>query len=85
MRISELPDSDYAKSRTVRARLIFCLHRFAVFKLGQVLVLIFSPQAVALEVDAVSVVDDPVQDCIGDCGLADHVVPSRDGQSRGDD
>jgi hypothetical protein len=41
--------------------------------LGQVLVLIFSTKAVALEVDAVGVVDDTIQDGIGDCGLADHV------------
>ena len=31
------------------------------------------------------VVDDPVEDGIGDCGLADHVVPARDGQLCSDD
>lgn len=58
---------------------------FGIFAGGQVHVLIFSSHTVSLEVDAVGVVYDPVENGVGDCGLADHVVPARDGQLRGDD
>lgn len=35
----------------------------------------FLSHAVAFEGDTVGVVDDPVEDRVGDGGLADHVVP----------
>ena len=39
----------------------------------------------ALELDAVGVVDEAVEDGIGEGGLADHLVPGVDGQLAGDD
>ena len=53
--------------------------RFLVFGAGQVGRGFSFSHAIALKVDAVSVVDDPVEDSVGDRGFADHVVPLRDG------
>jgi hypothetical protein len=47
--------------------------------------LIFSSHTVSLDVDAVCVKDDPVENSIRDCGLTVHVMPARDRQLRGDD
>ena len=42
-------------------------------------------QRVALELDAMGVVDDAVEDCVGDGRLADHVVPPIDRDLAGDE
>ena len=40
--------------------------------------------AVSFEGDAMGVVDDPVENGVGDCRLADHGVPLGDGELCGD-
>ena len=42
-------------------------------------------QALSLEVDAVGVVDESVEDGVGDGGIADELVPAIDGQLAGHD
>ena len=39
----------------------------------------------AAKLDAVGVVDEPVQDGVGDCGIAERLVPLLDRQLAGDD
>ena len=41
-------------------------------------------QAVAVELDAVGVVDDAVEDGVGQCRVADDLVPALDRQLAGD-
>lgn len=57
--------------------------RFAVFDVGQEASSFFPSHAVAFEGDAVGVVDDPVEDCICDGWLADHIVTLGNGQLGG--
>ncbi len=57
---------------------------FSVFGFGQVGGGFSLSQTVALETDAVGVVDDTIQNGICDRGLADHVVPFDHGQLGGD-
>ena len=57
---------------------------FAVFGVGQGACSFFPSHAVAFEGDTVGVVDDPVEDGVGDGGLSDHVVPLGNGQLGGD-
>ena len=57
--------------------------RFAVFDFGQGARGFFPSHAVAFKGDTVGVVDDPVEDSIGDGWLADHVVPLGDRQLGG--
>ena len=59
--------------------------RFAVFDVGQGARGFFPSHAVAFEGDTVGVVDDSVEDGIGDGGFADHVMPLGNGQLRGDE
>jgi len=51
--------------------------RFLVFSVGQAG--FWLSHALAFEVDAMGVVNDPVEDGIGDGRLTDHIVPLRDG------
>ena len=41
--------------------------------------------AVAFKGDAVSIVDDPIEDCVCDGRFSDHVMPLGDGELRGDE
>ena len=54
--------------------------RFAVFSVGQGARGFFPSHAVAFKGDAVGIVDDTVEDGVGDGRLTDHVVPLGDGQ-----
>ena len=58
---------------------------FAVFGVGQGGCGFSLSHAVAFEADAVGIVDDAVQDGIGDGGFANHVVPLGDRQLGGDE
>ncbi len=42
-------------------------------------------EALSFEVDAVGVVDEAIEDCVGDGGISDNFVPAIDGQLAGDD
>src|SRR5258707_280386 len=47
--------------------------------------LLLLSEALSFEVDAVGVVDEAIEDCVGDGGVADDFVPAVDGQLAGDD
>ena len=91
LRISEIPESDYANTRTARARLIIYLRScfgscsFSVFGGGHGRVSVLSSHAVSLEFVAAGIVNDPIENGVGDGGFANHVMPTRDGQLGGDD
>ena len=42
-------------------------------------------EAFSFEFDAVGVVDEAIEDCVGDSGISDNFVPAIDGQLAGDD
>ena len=42
-------------------------------------------EALSFEFDAVGVVDDAIEDCVGDGGISDNFIPAVDGQLAGDD
>ena len=42
-------------------------------------------EALSFEFDAVGVVDEAIEDCVGDGGISDNFVPAIDGQLAGDD
>jgi len=42
-------------------------------------------EALSFEFDAVGVVDEAIEDCVGDGGISDDFVPAVDGQLAGDD
>ena len=69
------------------AALLSCIlgDDFGVFGMGQCGLWAFSAHAVSFQLDAVGVVDDAVEDGIGDGGFADHLMPTRDGQLGRDD
>jgi hypothetical protein len=50
--------------------------------LGRLLLL---SEALSLEFDAVGVVDEAIEDCVGDGGISDNFVPVINGQLAGDD
>ena len=66
--------SHFSKYQTVQARLIVCLQLcfrvecFGIFTRGRVHDLIFSSHTVSIAIDAMGVVDDPVENGFGDCG-----------------
>src|SRR6266849_3673530 len=47
--------------------------------------LLLLSEALSFEVDAVCVVDEAIEDCVGDGGISDNFVPAIDGQLAGDD
>src|ERR1700730_15881085 len=47
--------------------------------------LLLLSEALSFEVDAVGVVDEAIEDCVGDRGISDDFVPAIDGQLAGDD
>ena len=57
---------------------------FLVFIAGQEGRRFLLSHTVSLQSDSVSVVNDPVEDGVCDCWLADHLVPFGDGRLCGD-
>src|SRR5579863_3817727 len=47
--------------------------------------LLLLSEALSFEFDAVGVVDEAIEDCVGDGGISDNFVPAIDGQLAGDD
>src|SRR5258708_38781757 len=47
--------------------------------------LLLLSKALSFEFNAVGVVDEAIEDCVGDGGVADDFVPAIDGQLAGDD
>src|SRR5260370_5395234 len=47
--------------------------------------LLLLSEALSFEFDAVGVVDAVIEDCVGDGGISDNLVPAIDGQLAGDD
>ncbi len=58
---------------------------FSVCFVGQAGSVCFSSHAVPFDFDAMSIVDDSVENGDGDGGFADHLMPCRDRQLSGDD
>src|SRR5258707_12289620 len=48
-------------------------------------VLVLLSQALSFEFDAVGIVDEAIEDCVGDGWISDNFVPAIDGQLAGDD
>ena len=61
------------------------LSDFDICFLGQAMRSFLSPHAVSFQRDAMGIVDDAVEDSIGDRGLADHFVPGRHRELGGDE
>jgi hypothetical protein len=87
----QLKDSGFAKSRTawrcwfsVAWLLKSVSIGFGVFASGQGVSGFFPSHAFAFERDAMGIVDDAIEDGIGDGRLTDHVVPLGDGELGGD-
>src|SRR5258708_37378142 len=47
--------------------------------------LLLLSEALSFEFDAAGVVDEAIEDCVGDGGISDNFVPAFDGQLAGDD
>ena len=91
LRVSEVPDSCFSRSRILGLRLVLMLlpvvfgEDFGVVGRGQSGFGTSPAHAVSPDVDAVGVVDDAVQDRVCDGGFVDHLMPTRDRQPRRDD
>src|SRR5665811_1368284 len=46
--------------------------------------LLLLSETLSFEFDAVGVVDDAIEDCVGDGGISDNFIPAVDGQLAGD-
>ena len=86
-----MPDMCFANSRTASSErfsvtwLRSCGIGVAVLGAGQGTGVFSLSHTFSFQGDAVGVVNDPVENGIGDRGLANHVVPFGDGQLGGDE